>query len=291
MEPNDQQNRHPEDPKAEGEVLVLYEAAKGTETEPETAEREPEPNGETPAPLDLWKRLSELPIRIKLLTVLNVTVAVGAIAQACFAYHSNQLTREALAQNERHYQGILAQAQKLNDDTLRKTESLTRDSLAESRKANEAAQRAARAAEVQTALGKQSLDASQEAYRAEQRARLAFTMMPFERIDSVRGAISFRMPLDNFGKTEAFNVRYRARAIAMRTDANIVPAEHFANTPWIELPAILPNETNREMIGFGNKTSFAKYLQEGLGMFLIAELRYCDAFKRPHKKYRDATTS
>ncbi len=77
MEPNDQQNRHPEDPKAEGEVPVLYEAAKGTETEPETAEREPEPNGETPAPLDLWKRLSELPIRIKLLTVLNVTVALA----------------------------------------------------------------------------------------------------------------------------------------------------------------------------------------------------------------------
>ena len=135
-----------EHPQTEPDVPVGLKPVTGSVADPEP---NPDQNQADRAVAPSAWSFAKLVKRVQWLFVLNLAVALGAGFQAYFAYRSNELTREALAQNERQHR-----------DALAKTDDVTRENLTETRKANEASNALTR---EQLESARQDASANQEA--------------------------------------------------------------------------------------------------------------------------------
>jgi hypothetical protein len=232
---------------------------------------------EPPAVKRLWKR-------IRWLFALNVTLAIASGVQAYYAYRGNELTRDSLAETRKATEAAVIASRAAETQlllTLRQMDAMYAAINSQERIAGEGIAAQREIAKEQLALGTAANLAETERFRLDQRARIVFDVKNGVAMVVKEGApLRLQLTFHNTGKTEARNYRQAAAFIVQTTDPNFIPATY---------PAIPETVRNASVAADGVSTfpansnlPLSKEMIDSQTVYVFGRARYDDTFGVRH---------
>ena len=185
------------------------------------------------------------------------------------------------------WQSLIAQSAA---NTARRAAEIAASGLTETRNANAVAARAASAAETSNEISERIVAETLESTHREQRAWLSFTWRMDKEPTAQDETFTVKLPLQNTGKTPAFRVRFRALPFFSANTSEQLKEDDWRRAPWNDVDVVFPGEQERSLGIDSNletrklppSISLAPYRARNLKLWVLVELRYCDAFGRLH---------